>query len=563
MNHRVGLAKLAMFLVLPTALTQAGESDILTDPWEYGVRLPESGHLAEEPLVWQNGQPIPSVSSTPGPSADDTAGQNVEEPATAADSPQQDTHVHRCENCGKPKKDEKEACCDKKKQEELAKAVATAYKGGPGPYTGPFYANNFSYLSDPCYCDWHLGEMIKQIPLGCHGMVDFGGEYRLRYQNENNMRGLGLTGISDEFLLQRLRLYSNVKVSKRVRLYGEIIDARSNYEDFNPRPIEEDYFDALNLFADVVLADGDLGKFTARVGRQELLYGAQRQISPLDWANTRRTFEGIRMMWQGSNWDVDGFWVNPVPPIDLANWDEPNYDEKLYGSYATYKKAKEGRKLELYYIGYENDLTDADFHTLGFFFSGNKDNWLLETENAYQFGDFAGNSHSAGAMTLGVGRRLTRCKRSPTVWAYYDWASGSDVVGNGYFHHFPLAHKYLGFMDFYGRRNIKDLNFLFTLPVSKKIEFLAWYHIFQLQDNDDIPYSVVMTPSPPGIAPAAGQSDNLGTEIDFTVSYNMTPHTNLYVGYSHFETGKFYRTNPTAPFAGDADFFYTQWLVRF
>ena len=68
---------------------------------------------------------------------------------------------------------------------------------------------------------------------------------------------------------------------------------------------------------------------------------------------------------------------------------------------------------------------------------------------------------------------------------------------------------------------------------------------------------------PPGVAPVPGQNDNLGEEIDFAISYNMTPRTNLFIGYSHYETGKFYRTNPTAPFAGDADFFYSQWLVRF
>ncbi len=568
MRFRTRLVSLAMFFALLTALAPAGETGNHTDQFEYGIRLPETGELIDKPLVWEIEQPTTGVIRNESPTLsqkfDDFAGEYVENPVPATDLHKQISHVLKCENCGKPKKGKNDVCCDKKKKEELAKAVANAYKGGPGPFTGPFYANNFSYLNDPCYCDWHLGEMLKQLPLGCHGNVDIGGEYRLRYHNENNMRGLGLTGRSDEFLLHRLRLYSDIKLSKRVRLYGEVIDARSNYEDFNPRPIEENYFDALNLFADVTIADNCHGKLTARVGRQELLYGLQRQISPLDWANTRRTFEGIRMMWQGSNWDIDGFWVNFVPPTDLRNWDEPNYDVKFYGSYATYKKAKKGRKLEAYYIGYDNNVTDANFHTLGMYLAGGKNNWLWETENSYQFGDLAGNSHSAGAMTFGLGRKLFPClKRSPTLWAYYDWASGSDVVGNGYFHNFPLSHKYLGFMDFFGRRNIKDINFLMTTPLTKKIKLLSWFHIFQLQDNDDIPYNVAMGPSPAGLTPVAGQNDNLGTEMDFTVSYNMTPHTNLFVGYSHFETGKFYRTNPTAPFTGDADFFYTQWLVRF
>ncbi|MCA9208087.1 MAG: hypothetical protein KDA55_07005, partial [Planctomycetales bacterium] len=44
------------------------------------------------------------------------------------------------------------ADCDAAK---LKKKVAGAYKP-------VFYDNDFSYLCDPCYCDWHLGEALKR-----------------------------------------------------------------------------------------------------------------------------------------------------------------------------------------------------------------------------------------------------------------------------------------------------------------------------------------------------------------------------------------------------------------
>ena len=70
---------------------------------------------------------------------------------------------------------------------------------------------------------------------------------------------------------------------------AEGIAAFSNSQDLPSLPIDQTGFDFLNLFMDFKLADV-LGKAAyLRVGRQELLFGSQRLVSNLDWANTRRT----------------------------------------------------------------------------------------------------------------------------------------------------------------------------------------------------------------------------------------------------------------------------------
>ena len=154
----------------------------------------------------------------------------------------------------------KKAAAEKKKKEELKKKIATAYKD-------PFYQNDFSYLSNPAYTGYNLGEGIKQLKVGDNGKLDVGGQYRLRYHHEQNMRGLGLTGRDDDFLLDRTRIYADYKINKRARVFAEFLDAGSSYENFAPRQIEVQRFDAQNLFGDLVLIDSDLGKLTGRVGR--------------------------------------------------------------------------------------------------------------------------------------------------------------------------------------------------------------------------------------------------------------------------------------------------------
>jgi hypothetical protein len=215
------------------------------------------------------------------------------------------------------------APCDEARMAALEKAMAGAYK----PL---FFDNNFDYLCDECWCDWWLGDNLKRHCLDDWGVLDIGGQYRARLHNERNMRGLGLTGVDDDFLLHRTRLFGNLEVGDRLRFYAEYLDAESNYENFPPRQIEVDRSDMLNLFVDGKMFAGDSGDLWLRYGRQELLNGNQRLISPLDWANTRRTFEGVKLFWKGENWDVDAFWTNPVV-VDPVQFDAPNRSQEFSG----------------------------------------------------------------------------------------------------------------------------------------------------------------------------------------------------------------------------------------
>lgn len=449
----------------------------------------------------------------------------------------------------------------------LAKKVAGAYKG-------VYYANDFSYLNDPCYDDWHLGERLKRIPIGDCWTVDIGGEYRMRHHSERNIRNsgavpnqFGLTGLDDDFLLHRTRLYLNAEYGSHFRFHGEMLDATSEFERFLPRAIEENRTEMQNMFGEIRGIDVGRGTVGARVGRQEIILGDQRLVSPLDWANTRRTFDGARIMWQGDNWDLDGFWLRPLNR-DFAHrtsLDSPNVNRQLYGVYGTYKGLSRDN-LEAYWIALDYaDVGPSGFRydTLGTRYWGSEDNWLYEFEGGVQFGKNADMSdHSAGFVTAGLGRAFPCAKFAPTVWLWYDWASGDDTVGNGFHHYEPLGHKYLGFMDLFGRRNIQDINVQATASLTDRTKLLVWYHYFSLANQNDVPYNVTMTPYA-GLPAGSSGSKDLGHEIDVILTRTLTPRSSVLFGYSHFFAGNYYATTAGVPFNGDADFFYTQWHMNF
>lgn len=443
--------------------------------------------------------------------------------------------------------------CDAEKMKALKKAAASAYK----PL---FFDNNFDYLCDPCYDGCLLGEDLKRLCVGNHGVLDIGGEYRLRFHNEAHMKPF-LNNVNDNFLLQRLRVYGNYEVSENLRVYGEILHAYSQYETAPPRPIDENYWEIQNAFIDGKLLDTCNGAWFARVGRQELLYGSQRLVSPLDWANIRRRFDGAKVFYRGDAWDIDAFATRPIKKA-LYEWDSTNLDQSFYGVFSTYKKSDWGT-IDMYWLGYENNASPFRYQTAGSRLNGGKHGVLYDIEAAYQFGEYQQANHNAGFYTIGFGHQFEDLAWKPKFMAYYDWASGDAITGNGFDQLFPLAHAYLGWMDLFARRNIEDFNFQLTMKPCDAWTLILWHHIFNRQDSNDVPYTVINAPYP---GTTAAGSRYLGQEIDFMAKCQMTPHSDIIFGYSHFFTGTYFQDqhalNPNVT-DDDANFFYTQFTLRF
>ncbi len=436
----------------------------------------------------------------------------------------------------------------------------------PGnPHKTLYYNNDFSYLEDPGSDDSRLGDRLKRRSVGDCVTVDVGGEYRARHQNEH------LLNRTSDFLLHRTRVYANVEYGSWFRFYGEGIDAVSDFDDVTPRGIEENRFDALNLFGDLRVLDRAGGQLWFRGGRQELLYGSQRLVSPLDWANTRRTFDGLKLFWKGDDWDVDLWWTRPVPfgqhitgGFTDHNFDRSDESQEFIGLWLSRKTCK-NRKLDLYFLRlaeYDANPTLFDESLIGARWEGQWCNLLLEAEGGYQFGDFGADDHTAGFFTMGLGRKLDLAW-DPVVWVYYDWASGDEDPSDGshdtFNQLFPLGHKYFGYMDLVARQNIEDFNFRITASPHKKVQLTFWWHVFHLDEARDALYNAAGTAIRQDATGAAGT--DVGQELDLTAKFLLTPRADLLFGYSHLYSGAFLAGTPGGV-AGE-DFYFGQFSVRF
>ena len=442
-----------------------------------------------------------------------------------------------------------------------APAAAPAKKKNPavGAHKAVYYANDFSYLTNDYTGPTYLGDGLKNLTLG-RGKLDIGGELRTRYHFENGLgQQAGATRFQDtnnEFGLIRLRAYADYKASDRLRFFAEGIYADETFsnDEYINRPIDINRGDILNLFADVKITDNAI----VRIGRQELIYGDQRVVSPLDWVNTRQRFDGARILAKYDDWAIDAFYTQFVP-VQANSFDNPNEDLDFYGVYGTYK-GWERDTLEMYYLGFNNDTGPDDtfnLNTFGTRLFGKRGDWLYEFEGAAQTGiqNALDQDHTAFAGTFGLGRKFANRPWKPALWFFYDIATGNEVESTDTFERynqlFPLAHKYLGFIDAVTRNNISSPNVRLKLQPTEKLSLLFWYYNFQAVENFDPITSIGGTPA------QDPSSEEFGNELDFVANYNINPRSSVLIGYSHFWAGD------RIVNGNDADFTYIQVTRRF
>lgn len=433
-----------------------------------------------------------------------------------------------------------------------------------------FDVDNFSYLDDPNNTEHDFFDPLKRVRLGDNWLFTTGGDARMRYENKYNDR---LGQRDNSYYLTRARVYTDLWYRDDFRFFAEYIGAWSTSHDLPPLLIDQNKSDLLNLFVDVKLADLGGNPAYLRVGRQELLFGSQRLISPLDWANTRRTFQGVRGFRQTEKWDFDLFWVQPVVPFP-NQFDSVDNNQNFVGAWATYRP-KKGQSIDAYYLMLDNTnrvtqlgIPRGNFtrHTIGGRYVGameSNPNILFDSETAFQFGSQNGRDIFAAMTTQGLGYNFKETRWSPTTWVYYDYASGGNPT-SGTAHTFnqlfPFGHYYLGWIDQVGRQNIHDLNFhLFVYP-TKWLTVWTQFHSFWLADDRDALYNAAGIATRRSATGAAGS--HVGEELDFVLNFHLSKHADLLTGYSHLWGGEFLRNTAGPAGAKNAGFYFMQLSYR-
>lgn len=417
----------------------------------------------------------------------------------------------------------------------------------------------------------------------------------------------------DVFLLQRFRLGLAYKPVPWLKAYVQGQDSREIGSKRKNVPFVagaegDDPFDLRQAFVEI----GDPARFpvTAKIGRQEFIYGDERLIGAFDWNNFSRTFDAFKLRYehpQKKYW-VDAFIANVVTiqshgPDENRGWhfNDSNGDDTFAGIYASSGFIPK-QTTDLYFLYRNKEANDPlygdtlgnraraydirqEVYTLGArvkSLPGAVNGFDYEAEGAYQFGRNQGRigpaypnaagtmlDHEAFSFETRIGYTWEKAKWKPRLGIEYSVASGdqdpTDSQDDSFLNLFPTNHKFYGYMDFFSWKNIHNPTVSLRLAPHEKWAVQLDGHAFWLFSNEDAWYraNAVATVRPVNAA-ARDAGRFVGSELDLTIRY--TPHRRLkfMAGYSHFFAGTYLTDTRTATAGNDdADFGYLQMALDF
>jgi hypothetical protein len=423
----------------------------------------------------------------------------------------------------------------------LSPRAAAQYGYGPSPYRTERWDEDYSSLADPAYRTAPL-DRLKYIPLGWDGgYLSLGGQARYRYDYFNNAN-FG-RGAQDEngFHLVRLLAHADAHFSKNLRGFVEFNSGMIDDKDGGPRVGDADEIDIQQVFFDLGFDLDARRSVTFRFGRQELIYGAQRLISPDDWGNVRRTFEGARLTLSMPGETLDLFWVRPVKILKerLNNGDGDTSFAGVYNVMALPRVlASAGSKLDTYFLALNRsgEGVDADTYTVGSRFHTRPGSWDLDVEMDWQFGDLGGESIAAWSLASEVGYTFEGMATTPRAWIGFDIASGSADGSETFNQLFPPQYNYLGHLYVLGRQNLIDAHGGVSVNVTPAVTLSAEQHVFWRQNTDGPIFNIKGD-----LLRGDSGSDaaDIGHEIDVWINWQIQRHVSAYMGYAHFFAGEF------------------------
>jgi hypothetical protein len=443
------------------------------------------------------------------------------------------------------------------------------YGGGPNAYALERWEEDYSYLKDPSQKKSFL-DAIKYVPILPDGYwyLSFGGQARYRYDYFNNY-SFG-PGVNDEdgFHLQRYYAHVDAHLGDHLRAFFQVTTASVDGRELGGRYGDADDFDLQQGFIDVKTADESKPFAFARIGRQELVYGAQRYVTPDDWRNVRRAFEGVKLSLSVPNDTVEAFATRPV----RIERDEPNDADPstffggVYNAFAL-PTVLEGAntKVEnyLFVLNQTQNSTppsyhvDSDCYTVGARFYTHPGKVAVDVEGNYQFGNVADQRLSAWSFAGEAGYTFDACPLTPRASVGFDAASGAPDPDGRFNQLFPPTYNYLGHLYLFGRPNLLDAHVGVDLHLTQSVSLYTAHHTFWRQNTNDGLYN---------LSGAVVRADNgsdasyVGNEIDVAVTWQIDQYWSAYMGYAHFFPGDFIADTGASK---DVDFLYASVTFTF
>ncbi len=430
----------------------------------------------------------------------------------------------------------------------------------------------------PTQAESLIKTLVKQITLG--GQIRTRAEYRDPTSYANTIAATR----SDDLFLTRIRLNLKFSVTDDIDVFIQPQDQRQWGEepavlyDNKSLDLHQGFFEARNLFSEPL---------SVKAGRMELSYGDQRLVSPLDWPNINRAWDGAKVRYSPKDWWIEGFYtvirdpLAPVaagatPPITNATFaaNGAAHDQDFMGVYFSYVGIAE-HEFDLYaffrefqddsFAGENGVLGDIVDRTVGARFKGKHIGFDYTGEVMSQTGHFSQDYVRAYAFAATLGYTFDMAWK-PRLGVEYDYASGDRHPADGkrgtFDPLYPFGHFYQGFADIFGFRNCEDMVVTLKVVPTDTLSIQLDVHQFTLVDSADAWYNIGGGTIRP--KSAANPERKVGWETDLHARLSVGKFVKFWGGWSHVFAGPYIRQTVT-PAGTDTDmnWFFLQMTIDF
>ncbi len=385
------------------------------------------------------------------------------------------------------------------------------------------------------------------------GKLKFGGQARFRYEHFQNT---DFTSASDrrDFVLTRIRPDITFIPHEQIVLFFQPQFTAGWGETTASLSTVNSAANATGAAATsgTVLNDPALGVhqgwlayspsdwFTFKLGRQELIYGDHLVIGNVGWSNVGRSFDALKLNFKHDSGWVDLFWslLNDVEAGFGRGVATGSFGDAHFGGvYSSLDLGRFFQALDLYAL-YRLDQTASprphNYVTGGLRIKSKPNNWDYRFEGTGQFGKLAGANQRDWQFDVEGGY----------TWEdWYNFRVGLEffVTSLNYNQLFPTAHKWLGFIDLFGRRNIMGgVLHLSAKPGEKWLVKLDTHMMMRTKTSAGLFRLNGVTP-----IGAAGPSGSrfAGVEADLTLRYKPLDILAFQFGAGAFIPAGFIKSN--------------------
>lgn len=387
-----------------------------------------------------------------------------------------------------------------------------------------------------------LTHLNKHLP----GWLKFSGEYRMRVEGFDG--GAFKVDSRDAYALNRVRLNMRVAPASWMRFQVQAVDSQVFGKNAKPDgPPFENTMDLRQAYLEFGKAEAS--SVLLRVGRQEMFFGEQRLIGHLNWTNTARSFDAVRLTLTHKNYKVDLFSASVVN-LREATADKSSGGNDLHGAYGSITKVVPNATIEPYVLWRlargtrtETGLPGKTNRVVyGTRFAGKLAKvWDYSLEAVGQTGSVGADNIRAMASHATIGYTLTALKKKPRLVAEYNYASGDKTSGDGKQQSFdqlyPTGHDKLGLADQVGWKNIHDLRSGIEYKWNSKVTLTGFYNSWWLASTRDALYNAAGAAVVKVVAGTAGR--HVGQEVSAQMTYALNATTSIGAGYANVFPGIF------------------------